>query len=103
MSISWNAAPGSEAEARAIRAAEAYYEEMRTNKDNAGHDLYRQCAEAIVESGDTSKVASTNSLIWTLETALRGSVVGTSLGLGDLIVDLAAVLDIVPSYDAWSA
>ena len=94
--IPYNAAPGSEAEARAIRSIEAYYEHYRKDTDWHGHDIYRQCAESIVESGETANLETDDltALIKSLDTALRGNKSATWLGLGDSIVDLAAVLGI---------
>ena len=101
--IPHTAAPGSEAEARAIRAIEAYYEHHMKDTDSMGHDLYRQCAESIVESGEAAQVDTDDlkALIKLLDTALRGNKSATWLGIGDAVVDLACVLGIVPSFDEW--
>ena len=105
MRLPHNAVPGSEAEARAIRAIEAYYDQMRQTKDNMGLDLFSQCADAIIENGDGNEVDAGNLKVLAslLETACRGNGPdGNWLGLRDSIVDLACILGIVPSFAEWT-
>ena len=94
--VPYNAAPGSEAEARAIRAIEAYYERYSAEPDPPGRELYRQCVSNIIESGDDAvlSTAQGRTLVNELTRVLRLMPARTT-------VDLAAVLGIIPSFDAW--
>ena len=107
MRIPHNAVPGSEAEARAIRAIEAYYDQHRNAVDRRGNDLFRQCAQSIVDMdlGDLGDLDDDDSqeLLALLETAFRGNGPdGNWLGLRGSIVDLACILGLVPSFAEWT-
>ena len=106
MRIPHNAVPGSEAEARAIRAIEAYYDQHRNAVDKRGNDLFRQCAQSIVDMdlGDLGDIDDDDAHVLRsrLETAFRGNGAATWLGIGDSIVDLACILGLVPSFAEWT-
>ncbi len=97
--------PGSLAESLRERAGEAYYEQYRHLKDNLGHDLARQCAESIGDSGLDGRlsVVDKRDMIAALAFAIRGIDYGPTTGMGGTLVDLACLLGIVPSFEAWCA